>query len=450
MHGLLRQYAVEKLNASLPARDEVHNRHCRYYIDFLSQREADLTGQRMFTARDEVRQEMENVRSAVNWAVVHWEGETARRVLTAFLAFYTVQAWHEGKDSFRDIAQARKESLLSRNLTDVSKDPVYLSARVHQAFLLCNLGQIDESEAISRECLEPLYALGLKEDLSECLQNLGVNASFRGDYERARERLEEAILLGRDCQHFVWPTYLLWLGHVYFLRGEYAHGMESFRKCYDLFDRRGNLWGIAFALTKMGLAADGLEEFPQAMQYHRQALSIFEKTGNQAGKAYAKSRMSMGAYFLEEYPQAAQFGQEGYDIFQLLGHRWGICTSLCRLGFAFIGLGDIVKAKGYFNEALEQSRQNQMTPLSLYALAGLAATLAQEGEEKTAIELLRYVQRHPQTPALYVEQAARWFVYFDQTSAQNGSPVALENVEMDEVINRLLSGVALHSTVEPD
>ena len=188
MHGLLRQYGLEILNTSLSIRDEIYHQHCLYYTDFLSQRELDLTGRKMYTACDQIRQEKENVRLALKWALINWDGEKYRKILLALLAFYVVHGWQEGRDAFRDIAQARKEALLAQNSLDWSKDPVYLSARIHQAFLLCNLGVIDESEAISRECFEPLYMLGLKAELSECLQNLGVNASFRGEYELARER----------------------------------------------------------------------------------------------------------------------------------------------------------------------------------------------------------------------------------------------------------------------
>ena len=419
MHGLLRQYGLEMLNTSLSIRDEIYSQHCLYYTGFLSQRELDLTGRKMYTACDEIRQEKENVRLALKWALINWDEEKYRKVLVALLAFYVIHGWQEGKDAFRDIAQERKEYLLAQNSPNWSKDPVYLSARIHQAFLLCNLGVIDESEAISRECLEPLYMLGLKAELSECLQNLGTNASFRGEYELARQRLEEAVLIGKESQVFIWPTYLLWLGHAYFLLGEYERGMESFQKCYDLFDRQGNLWGKGFALSKMGLAADGLGDFLQSMQYHREAYSIFEKTENITGKAYAISRMSMSAYFMEEYIQAVQYGLEGYQMFQSLGHQWGMCTSLCRMGFAYIGQGEIAKAKDCFNEALEQSRIYQMTPVSMYALVGIAATLAQEGEDKTAVELFQYAQNNPQTPALYLQQASRWIPQMDHKILPN-------------------------------
>jgi tetratricopeptide (TPR) repeat protein len=290
--------------------------------------------------------------------------------------------------------------------------------------------------------------LGLKAELSECLQNLGTNASFRGEYELARERLEEAILIGKESQVFIWPTYLLWLGHTYFLLGEYELGMESFQKCYDLFDHQGNLWGKGFALSKMALAADGLGDFLQSMQYNHEAFSIFDKTENITGKAYTISRMSMSAYFLEEYTQAVQYGMEGYQIYLSLGHQWGICTSLCRLGFAYIGQGEILKAKDCFNDALEQSRIYQMTPVSMYALVGMAAALAQEGESKAAVELFQYVQSNPQTPALYLQQASRWIPQLDQELLPDvKTALTLGNNPdgLDEVIDNLNKAWGRHA-----
>lgn len=441
MHSLIRQFAAEKLNQLPGLQEEVHTCFCRYYMNMLTQREADFMGPRMLEARDEIRHEMDNIHAAVNWVSLHWEAQPARKVLITLLCFYIVQGWHEGILAFRDIARLRRDALPAGYASDPAKDPVILSARIHQAFLQTNLGQIEESETISSECLEALRELGLREELSECLHNLGVNASFRGEYKSARAHLEDAILLGRECDYVVWPSYLLWLGHLYFLLGEYEDGLLSLRKCRDLFDKRGTLWGTAFALSKMGLAADGLGEHFQAMKYHREALSIFERFGNQAGKGYSLSRMSMSAYFLEEYPQALQLGLEGYQTFEEIGHRWGMCTSLSRLGFAYIGLGDTGKAKGYFKNAFRISKQDKMLPLSLYALAGFACTLAQEGEEQTALELYRYVQQHPQTPALYLKEAARWISSLDQESRRNASRVASvggETEAIEVLVDRLL------------
>lgn len=399
-------------------------------------------GPRMLQARDEIRLEMDNVRAAINWASVHWPEQPARKMLVSLLWFYAIQGWHEGAVAFHEIARLRRDALLGRNVPDPANDPIVLSARIHQAFYLCNLGQIDESDAISRECLEGLRQSGMENELSECLQNLGVNASCRGEYEEAKDHLEKAVLLGRECDHGVWPTYLLWLGYLYFLLGAYEQGLLSLQKCYELFERKGTLWGTAFTLSKMGLAVDGLGDHARAKKYHQEALSMFDRLESKAGKAYALSRMSMSAYFLEEYQEAAQLGHDGYEMFREIGHRWGMCTSLCALGFANLGLGDMAKATAYFRDGLKESRPDQIVPQSLYSLIGLACVLAQEGKEERALELLRFVRRHPETPEIYLEQATRWIGSLEQASLRGpnhgvGTGGAVETI--DEVIDSLLS-----------
>ena len=441
MHSLLRQYAAEKLSESAELQRDIQERYCRYYVNLVTQREGDLIGTRMVQARDEIRLEMDNVRAAVQWASVHWPERPARKMLLSLVYFYAIQGWQEGVLTFGDLARIRKDALFVRGTPDPSRDPVFLSARIHQAFYQSNLGQIAESDAISRECLEGLRQPGLEGELSECLQNLGVNASYRGEYESARELLEEAILLGRESDNVLWYTYLLWLGYLYCQLGEYDQGLLSLQKSYELFDRKGTLWGTAFALSKMGIAADGFGEHARAKRYHQEALSVFDRLDSEAGKAYALSRMSMSAYFLEQYSQAAELGQEGYETFEEIGHRWGICTSACALGFANIGLGHIANAKAYFRHALQESRPDQIIPQSLYALIGLASCLAQEGEEDRPLELLRFVRRHPETPTIYLEQAARWLSKLEEgrlRHADQATSMGEELETIDDMVNWLL------------
>jgi tetratricopeptide (TPR) repeat protein len=263
---------------------------------------------------------------------------------------------------------------------------------------------------------------------------------FRGEYNLALDLLESAISLGRETNHLIWYAYLLWLGHTYFLRGEYDRGLQSLQKCHDLFSRSGNDWGIAFALDKMAMAADALEDHVQAMRYHREALTIFERTDNRAGKGYCLSRMSMSTYFLEEYRESVKFGQEGYAIFSEIGHRWGMGVSKCRLGFAFLGTGNPDLAREQFMKALQQSQQDRMLPLSLYALAGLASIYSIAGDQQVAMAIFHYVQRHPRTPSAYLEQAGRWIRDLHASSQPAlVDPIFSETDPVDKVVDFLLN-----------
>jgi len=442
MHGLLRKYAAERLAEDGTVHAESSGRHCRYYVDFLIEREADLMGSRMVSAREEVRQEMENVRAAVHWASLHWETGQILPVFQAYLNFYGVQSWHEGVDAFRNLAVARQEWLLGRKSIHPNTDLIYLSARIYQAFFLANLSQQEESELISSQCLQPLQALLARAELSVCYMNLGVNASFRGDYGASIADLEQAVLLGTETRHVMLPPYLLWLGHSYYLAGEYRHGMLKLQECYDLYQARGSQWGKGFALSKMGLAADGLEDYALAMRYHEEALSIFEEIQETIGKAYVLSRMSMGAYFKEEYEQAVHYGQQGYEIFQSLGHRWGVSASLCRTGFARIGQRQIEPARECFITALQQAIRDDSIPLRLYAILGLACVLARTGSAGLAGELYRYARAHIQTPALYIAVADRWIKAVEPVVLADGpgADIVHELIDpVDAVAQRLLN-----------
>jgi predicted ATPase/DNA-binding SARP family transcriptional activator len=440
MHELLRQYAAEKLDEKPGMKEKVQGRHADYYIELLCQRESELMGSRMSRVKAELHSEIGNIRTAANWAIQKRDAEAALKALERYFNFYAVQGWHEGKEAFESLAVEVAKTGLKQGHLVPQQNPVYLSIRAHQAFFCCNLGLIDESEAFSQECLAPLRQLKMQNELSICLHNLGVNDCFRGDYKRSIQRLEEAIELGKKFQTIAWRSYFLWLGYVYFMIGEYEQGMESLQTCYDLFEEIGSLWGEAFALSKMGLAADGLKDYTQALHYHQQAVSIFETTGDQAGKGYALSRMSMGAHLIDKHEDALRLGQEGYDAFKEIGHRWGICISLCRLGFAHLGLGEILKAKDRLYEALLLAQENQMTPLILHALAGLACALAMEGKTQRSLKMYQLVQCHPQTPAIYLEMAERWFSKLDLLPLPD-TPVVSEAKDSDETLDQAVASI---------
>lgn len=438
MHQLVKQFAFEQLQQNPEIHTEVQNRYFQYYTDFLTQRETDLMGSRMLAARAELRNELHHIYASVHWVNLHWRAELVQKILTSFNVFFAVHGWHEGIDAFKNICKLKRDFPANANCSDLTTDPVILISRAHQAFLLSNLGQIEESEAVSRACLGPLRKMGLDAEVSECLHNLGVNASFRGEYEVAISFLEEAILLGRDCDHVIWPTYLLWLRHVYFLLGEYEQGLITLKKCRDVFMEKDTLWGAAFVITKMGLAADGLGEHEKALGYHQESLAVFDEIENKAGKGYSLSRMSMSACFLIRYEEALNIGKEALEVFTEIGHRWGISSSLSRMGFAYIGMGSISLAREMFVKALKLSHQNNMIPLSLYALAGIACSMLHEGQKKAGSELFRYIMQHPKTPKAYLDQALCLMTKTERISVESEYRFAsgdMERKSLEEVIN---------------
>ncbi len=431
MHRMIQRFTEENLSDLPEIRQDAYEKHCHYFIEFLLEREGDLDNDKMVVVREEVRREIENLRIAINWAVLQWETNIALKAVRAYFTFYLVQGWHEGLIAFRRLSSWIRENKKDEALDD----PVFLSCQAHQGWFSSNLGLIEESETLSQECLGHLQERDMEREWSFCLHNLGVNAEFRGEYELSRKLLEDAVAIGRNDPSVAFPSYYLWLGYIYFMLGEYQEGMKSFKTSYDLFNENGNTWGASFALSKMGLAADGLGEHAAAMEYFYESYQIFVETNDLTGQGYSLSRMSSGAYFLEDYEKAVAFGEQALELFEDIGHRWGACISLCRLGFAYLGNGNIQEAKSKFFTALDQSTLSQLTPLSLYALAGIASVMVLEENEEEGWHLFNYVQSHPKTPALYIDVTRRWF--------QNISFASQEKSAADDIapIDRIIESV---------
>jgi len=419
MHRSIQQYAFEKLRMRHDQWVEVNDKHASFFSKFLSDRVDDLMGAGMVLSRAEIRQDIENVRAAMGWAIANWDQESITGFAYNFFVFLVTNGWHLGILEEETIIRLIQTN---QRFQSETKPPILLALEVQKAFLLSNLGRYEESEAICQENLEPIRRLEMKGELSACIHNLGLNAIFIGEIENAIKMLSQAVDLGRESGYLIWPSYYLWLGYAYYLLGEYEKGWENLAICNETYESWGSSWGSAFALSKMGLAADGLGQHDTAMQYHQEALEIFEETGDQAGRAYCLSRMSTASYFLADYDQAAVYGLEGYKEFQKIGHRFGLYLSQCRLAFAYIGSGDISQAAISLYQVLEETRKHDMVQLTLYALAGLSCALVIVGEERLGIRVFSIIKQHPKLPPLYIDVAQRWFRGFEKELDEMGEP----------------------------
>jgi len=408
MHALAHQFASEKLTRQRNLFQETIDRFCHYYVELMSQQQEALLGAGMMRARDKIKPFLINFEAALLLACNKLQKIEFMKVLTASLAFFTVYGWHEGVLFLQQLESTRRKFLCESNKQNIEIDEILLNLRLFQAFWLVNLGNIEEAQRISNECLPILHNPEMRKPLSICLHNLGVVASFRGEVDESMRLLEEAVLLGRETDCIFWPTYLFWLGHAYFLKGEYEQGLATLEKSYEIYKRSDTLWGVAFAVSKMGLAEDSLGQHVKALRHQQEGLQTFKQLGYQSGTAYCYSRMSISAFFLGQFEESVQFAQQGYDIFISLGHSWGICTSLCRMGFAHLGLKHTGTAKEKFVESIDMSMKVKMIPVSLYALLGLACVFIIEGKDQIGQALFSYLKSHPKTPQAFLQQADLW------------------------------------------
>ena len=334
LHELLRQYAGERLAAEQAELADARERHARFYLGMIAARTEALLGERMMEARDELRVEVDNLRAAAEWAVTQWSEDDARAVLSSLQVFFWAHSWHEGAETFAQLADLLEPS--SGGPLDGGKaSNVLLSALAYQTYLGSALGYDEKLDAIARACLPVLRERRLTRELGVCLLALGTNDCYRDVYAESAANLEEAVDVARSvADHLVVAASLSWLGFVRLLLDDLGGAREAFEECHAVSAELGGPLMLGFALSKLGLLAAAEGDYAKAIDLHLEARDVFAGLGDQGGAGYTLSRASMSAYCLGDYEQAMQHALAGYEGFEQANHRWGMTAALCWLGFA--------------------------------------------------------------------------------------------------------------------
>jgi predicted ATPase/class 3 adenylate cyclase len=405
LHELLRQYAGERLAADQAELADARESHARFYLGMIAARAEALLGEHMMEARDELRMEVDNMRAAAEWAVTQWSEDDVRAVLSSLQAFFWAHGWHEGSETFAQLADLLEPSPGDRLELGEASD-VLLSVRAYQTYLESALGYDEKLDAIARACLPILRERQLTRELGVCLLALGMNDCYRDVYVESAANLEEAVDVARSvADRLTVAGSLSWLGFVRLLLDDLEGAREAFEECHAVSAELGGPLMLGFALSKLGLLADAEGDYAKAIDLHLEARDVFAGLGDQGGAGYTLSRASMSAYCLRDYEQAMQHALAGFEGFERANHRWGMTAALCRLGFAAAALGRFDEAREHLCRALELARDMQATSLLLHALSGVGVLLVREGEDRDAAEVLLFSLGHEAMPATYRQVA---------------------------------------------
>lgn len=400
MHPLLKIFAEEKLNEVPEERDVIRQKHQRYYIQFLTDRQNLIQGKKMREIRAEVRVELGNVTSAIDGVMTDWEEDQARAALFAFGLYIMTEGVHPARESYQRLAHKLREHGAGPE-PEAPRHKLLLAVLARQAMIEAEIDNTD-LEASLLDSLPTLRKLELPYELGMALLSLGTWSVYKGEYTQAIQTLEESLTLLRGYpDHFMTGSCLAWLGWAHYELGEYDRAGEHFQDGYKLCKDHENILGLPYAMSKLGTWADALQEYDKGLEYHQEALKHFEAIGDQAGQGYALSRMSLSAWGMKDYEKALDVGQAGYDQFHALGHSWGMATTLCRIGFAEKALGNLDEARASFFKGLQLAMGSKYSSIANYALTGLADLWAETGEIERAVEILTLVIEHAGTPELY-------------------------------------------------
>ncbi len=175
LHELLRQYLAERLDEDPGEKIKSKDKHLKYFANFLQERTGDLEGNDRKQALTDIGLEIENIRSAWNWALDQRNLEAIAQSLEGLAKFYSLSARYlEGESAF---ARASEILTMTRVTQDWDAKNDLLLGKI-----LIRLGYCYEMQGLVCQTRETLRkGLDLLQEIPQTVKNWHMSYFIWGD-----------------------------------------------------------------------------------------------------------------------------------------------------------------------------------------------------------------------------------------------------------------------------
>jgi predicted ATPase/DNA-binding CsgD family transcriptional regulator/Tfp pilus assembly protein PilF len=308
----IRQYAREKLEEGGEG-EEVLRRHATFFLALAEEAQPRLRTPEDREWLERLEREHDNLRAALSWALERGETELALRLGGTLGTFWHARGHLDEGRKWLEAALAKDDraSVVARLkalealfwLTFEQWDLDRAEAVAHEGLKLSEKAEAGASRAASfrtmlagptwvggdyeraKELLEESLALSRKADdkvgIAEALLQLGSATAYQGDRARAKEIYEEGIAVCREVGYTSrLPDFLFSLGYQLMLEGDYERGAALNEEAAALLRERGYKSGLHYALDNLGWAALLQGDHERAKTSYQESLTLCKELGD--------------------------------------------------------------------------------------------------------------------------------------------------------------------------
>jgi len=393
----LREFGLEQLEAS-GERATIQQRHASYFLSIAEQTEARLESAGQVEWINEMEQEHDNLRAALEWSkTAEGTADICLRLASALGLFWEARGYYtEGR-----------ELLAAILLTEPARGRTAARARILTRAAELAYRQSDYSATMSfaGESLAIFREVGDRQGIASALVKLGNAATEMGDYATASGYLEEALKTWRELEdkHGIART-LISSGWVALRSGKYglakARLIEALALSRDLGDTRN----IAFELSGLGEVALRQHHYLRATQLVEESLELRKQLGNKWGVGVSLGILGWIAMREEKWDHAIARLGESLEVRREIGDQSGSAWCLERLAAVAMARGQTEKAARLFGAgaALRASIKSVIDPADQPAYNSKILSLRRElGKE-------RFTRLWDEGHALELEQAVAY------------------------------------------
>ena len=197
-------------------------------------------------------------------------------------------------------------------------------------------------------------ARGESESLAVTFRELGKLHFFRGDLERSKRYIDEAIQVAeRIGASRLKASALNNLAGIHYQRGELEESLACHRAALTIREETRDPEELAQTHKNLGITQYRLGELSDAEPHLEEALGLFRKTGDRRGEAVTLRHLGNLHYARGDHGGAQRHWEASLSLCRELGNNEDLCRCLNNLGLLHFERGHYASAHRYYQDALE-------------------------------------------------------------------------------------------------
>jgi len=416
IHELLRQYAVQQVNAAEEA--ETLTAYCHHVTRQIAEWRTWCETAREGEALAAVEAELENLRVGWQWlarqmAAQHSLAAPAAPLLTLtarlsqMITYFFLRRsrYQEGDQWLTIIHQALPpiawEDMASAGTTGQQMMEALLQLQMDQAEILFYQSQFSDVARLLHPLLPQARRLAAPLLQATLFAIQGKSYIRLGRYPEAEALLQESLACYQQANARKESTAAHnALGILYSNQGRFAEAERHYQHCLAIFREHNYLRGLANTANNLGSNFARNGEYTRALPYYESAYADALQVGEELMIAVALSNLGGIARALGQFAAAERYYNESIHRCRAIGElRWTV-AGLNGLGLTHLTQGQQGAAQRCYREALLIAQEIQSQPDLLETLGGLGELAVRQNNTHQAIPLLHFVIHHPVTQRL--------------------------------------------------
>jgi predicted ATPase/transcriptional regulator with XRE-family HTH domain len=390
-HELLRQYSAAHLREDRENEIAARDRHAAYYLTLWRDREEQLKSAEQRNALRELVADIDDFRSAWDWAVSRDHFTLLYQCLRSLLIVYDQYGWHSNAiKRLETLLQGLSPDKQSRNAQ------LYGLALSFQGWFYFRRGQLQEARDRFEQGLAVLRPLDDSLALADVLTLVSPVMTSLGEADQALQYANEGLRAARATGDAWRIAYALMMQAGIFAGwGRYDQASTSAHEALSRFRGLGDTRLIVVTLNTLGFVALQSSRYAEAREHLMESLALTASSDDPWSAGTAYGNLGIAELGQGNPVEAKALLQMGIPLFADLGMLGDVAYFMNYLGDAAFMLGEIEEAENHWLDAIRIAHENQAWPTALAILVRLAQLYAGRGHLIPAFEWATLVSGHP-------------------------------------------------------